>query len=179
MAKIIHLKDEPVNSSEHGIIFDTNVWLTINGVQRSRNDDGYSAVYKYILQHQMPIYTNSHIVSEYINVILRNDFSAWKKETGYSDADYKRDYRTGANQRYVDRFNFAVLSAKEDLLAVSKVISVSDTLIKEVTDRKMNNSLDFNDELILKSAVNQGLPILTNDRDYQKYDGNVKIYTML
>ena len=81
-------------SSRDKFLFDTNIWIYIlnprGGWDENRQRE-YSAFYKRVKNNE--VFFASHIISEYVNRALRDDFNVKKKSKGWAGSDFKKKYK--------------------------------------------------------------------------------------
>lgn len=158
--------------------FDANVWLYILGNlggARRGIVEAYSNLYNEILESEAKIYTNSLLISEFINTYSRIEFK-YEQKTDPRIKDFKRDYRD--NDNYKDKFSFLYKLTKNKIL--DKTIQISDCFEEFSTNSLITHeiSYDYNDYYYTFLAEKQGLKIVTNDKDFLKYKDTVTIISL-
>lgn len=147
-------------------LIDTNVLLYMYEPNQVKNDPGYNdLLMPKIHDPQWSFYINSHIISEFINSFVRNSYNAYLKKNNIVPSDrsyFKKVYRDTDSFR--SSYKLALGTVKEEILNQFQ-------LTTELTTNSIKTSLvtdcgDFNDQLIINSALQNKLGIITNDRDY-------------
>lgn len=160
---------------KNGILFDTNIWLflqdmTVTHYGGGYNIESYSSLYKMLLENSIQIYTTKTIISEYINSAIRIDMINYYSEKNINShtKNYKRDF--AKTPGFEDKYQTIIESAKQDILEETKLVGISNTAFEKTL--KTCSIQDFNDQVIINTALENNLPILTDDADYIKYAMN-------
>lgn len=165
--------DVPDGYATRGLLFDTNVWLLIYGINADPTDRrslAYSALYKKALEKSCPIHICQTIITEYVSVSLRlrASVAGWQPSHGLGKIHQQRDYKTWAEE-----VSDEVAAILEGINCISDDFDGSrvDTHIKE----SGNNNIDYCDLIIKEFCVNRALRLVTDDRDFSSQ--NVDIIT--
>ncbi|WP_076645661.1 type II toxin-antitoxin system VapC family toxin [Latilactobacillus sakei] len=162
--KKFNLNSSPLPMGSY--LVDTNVLLYMYEPNQVKNDPGYNdLLMPKTVNSSWEFFINSHIISEFINSFVRNSYNAYLKINGIIPDDrsyFKRIYRK--TDSFESTYNIALNIVKEEILIQFK-------LTDELTTNSIKTSLttdcgDFNDQLIINSALQNNLNIITNDRDY-------------
>lgn len=159
--------------------FDTNVWLLLFGNlanYKPKDQKEYSKFFKQTLTKESPIFISSFVLSEFANVLLRAEFKNWKTRNNFSSTkDFKRDF--GSTVEYkncVKDIKISLLS----ILNLPNIHLISDFFNGINYNNILNNFdlVDFNDAYIIE-LVKGKYKIVTNDRDFQKFESKIDIVT--
>ena len=87
-------------SSTDNVFIDTNILIFLfspSGIIKSKKfkNEKYSSILNELIKHECNIYINSHVVSEFINRCLRDDFNTNFNNLG--NKKYKQDYRSSSD----------------------------------------------------------------------------------
>jgi len=149
-----------------GVIFDANIWLSINGPFQDDVADrarAYSGLYKKILEAGGEVYLPQVVACEFLNraVWIQAEADGFKRGSGklHQAADYPTWIReacdllnavVGDSRRVADGF---------DNLDLAPVYASAEA-----------GGLDFHDVLIVKLCESFGCVLVTDDRDYAGQD---------
>jgi predicted nucleic acid-binding protein len=154
------------------VFIDTNILIFLFSpdfvYSKKYQIDKYSNIYTKLLENNCKLYINSHVVSEFINKCLRIDF-----EKNFQDddktKDFKKDYRS--SNRYDD-------TLKLILRELEKFINFN---VEQINDNFNNfmifdeyqkcNNADFNDLIIARNVIDNNLKLLSDDSDFNTYEG--------
>lgn len=174
MAIINRVNGYSIERSEKFFI-DANIWLYMYcpiGDYDARAVQKYSDFYEKITNAGNEVYVCSSLISEVLNRYMRIEFQIAKEEDGIND--YKRDFRN--NSDYEDTINSIEALIKEKIL--DKCISINDQFESFDFEKVyLNKNLDFNDSLYCHIAIQNGLKIITHDKDLRNTDLPVEIIT--
>ena len=166
---------------DHGnYLVDTNILLYLFDPIQNRQDPGYtSIIYDALENSQIVLYVNSHIISEFINRLERIAFAAYKNQNCLPDMSFKKDFQQ--TKKFDEILAFALGNINKEILPYfhfAKELEEENILKALNTDFK-----DFNDQILIQSAIQNHLSIITHDRDFFKQQisadstGFPKIYT--
>ena len=165
------------------ILVDTNIWLLTKNPYRAQSDTAKVARYDSYLNDLIDsganLFITTEIIGEYLNRLLRNAFTAWKKIIHDDEADFKRGFRRSDNQHYVDAFEYATSVIRDEILSLPNMVLL-DTRSERTAEIIKNsdcNSLDFTDELLISTAKANRLSVFTDDKDYLKKDISLTVFT--
>ena len=155
--------------SGDSFFFDNNVWIFIFGAIGSYQkhlQKTYSSFLSSSRSVGATIFTNSMVLSEFSNRLLRFSFEQWKKETRNFHSDYKRDFiRTPT---YMD-------TVAEITAHITKIMRItersSDNFNAINMDRVLTHleHIDFNDSYMIEMASLSSWKIVTDDGDFVRY----------
>ncbi len=149
------------------VYFDANIWL-FNfcplGDYKQYQVTKYSSALSTILNKKYPIYTSFSTISEFVNRYLKIAGDCYKATHNITDFNYKKDFR-GSTE-----FKNALDDVRKQ---VGKIVKYSTVLtyphtpdsIMDCLDTSME-SVDFNDQEIIKFCKQHNLSLLTDDADF-------------
>lgn len=174
MANVKYINGYNIESNEKFFI-DANIWLYMYcpiGDYNTKVVEKYSSFFDKIISSGNEIYICSSLISEILNRYMRIEFQLAKEENGIED--YKKDFRNNVN--YKESIECIEKIIKEKI--IDKCIQINDQFENFDYDSKyLNNGLDFNDALYCHLAVENGLKIVTHDRDFKKTKLPVEVIT--
>lgn len=159
--------------------FDTNVWILLFGTvanYEEKNQKAYSKFLENLITKDKGIYITSMVISEFANVLLRKGFKHWSSKVENTGKEFKRHYV--ATQDYEN--NVKVVSGLINrILKLPNIVKVGDSFNAISIDAVQSNFLiaDFNDSYFVELAKINNYKIVTNDKDFQKLNGNIEIIT--
>lgn len=170
MAKISDSKTYNFMNTDR-VLVDTNIWISF----LYKTNSNYSITMERLLGCGADLFVSTLIISEYINVRLKQEFSRYKAnqkiQFGYKDIDYKTFFRE--SQAYKEIYKKIMLSVKEEILPFVKILDNNgDRLDDLIADYEL---LDFNDHLNFKVASDNNLKILTDDTDFLDLSQDVMV----
>lgn len=167
-----------INSSDN-VFLDTNILIFLFSPDFvSSNDyqvDTYSKIFEILVEKQNNMYVNSLVISEFLNRCLRIDFNK-NFQVDNNAKHYKNDYR--GSKEYKQTLKI-LLKLLHKMLNVFKIQQLDDGFSKfeTITEFEKSDELDFNDLVISRTVLNQNLKLLSDDRDFDNYEGiNTKWY---
>jgi len=166
-------------------LLDSNIWITYlsNPQLPKPKEKVYMSFFEDLINSQVSIFTNSLIISEIINAMLRIAFKAYKENLQLDPSntltsqqiqklEFKSDYRATTD------YEVNLKNLKSDLLAYLPFVeSLDGKYMPDLDDlvAKFPDNSDFNDFFYYKMALDQGLTIVTDDGDF--YYKRVEILT--
>lgn len=170
-------------TSSDRVLIDTNILLLTKNPYRAKTDtekvERYDKYFNELITSGAELFITTEVAGEYLNRILRNSFTVWKKLIGDDKADYKRGFRRTDNNQYIETFKYAKGVLTEEILNLPN-ITLLDTLAErtlKIINKSDHTSLDFTDELLISTAKANDLSIFTDDKDYLKKDIKLTIFT--
>ncbi len=164
--------------SGDSFFFDNNVWIFIFGAIGNYNLPQQKTYSNFLSASQSvgaTIFTNSMILSEFSNRILRFNFQQWQKSSGIVQPDFKKHFIG------TDRYKETV---SEITLYINKIMRISERSTDNFNAININRVLrhlefiDFNDSYMIEMASIGSWKIVTDDGDFVKYqDHSVDIIT--
>lgn len=122
----------------------------------------YSAVFTKLVENKCDLYVNSHVVSEFINRCLRDDFNNNFNING--DKDYKKDYRGSVEYNTTIKI---VLKQLKKFMVTSKHINDDFESFDLSKAYDTTSESDFNDLIIADTVKKNNLKLLTDDNDFK------------
>lgn len=162
----MNLSFTKIITSSDKILIDTNVLIFIYCPLNNEENDElvsyYSDILEKIYKSKAKVYTNSLIISEFINTWLRIDC----KKQGFEN--FKRDYRCSTRYKTVIK---QILKQLNKFYTRFNVYQLDDSFnkfdYKEIYLKFPE--IDFNDLIIAKNALQNDCKVLTNDNDFGKF----------
>ena len=169
-------------SQKGSFFFDTNIWLFIHDPISERDkpnwkkekEDKYTRFYSQI-KKKNDIYVSSHILSEYINTALRNDFNRKRESKGW--VDFKKDYRETEDCRKMRNIIKNIVNEK----ILNRCKKLDENLTKDNLKKALNllvdENKDFNDLLIAEMIKDKNIMLVTDDLDFKSFQNDYPILT--
>lgn len=166
MAGIFNLNKHKLPAGKY--LLDTNVLMYTFEPSQNKNDPGYNnLIYSNLNNDNYQFMINSHIISEFINRFVRNRYNTYLKVENIKSPEksyFKKVYRNSND--FKTSYNTAITIVKEDFFE-------NFDLADELTELSITSSIppvtfDYNDQLIINSAKQNDLNIITNDHDFLK-----------
>lgn len=155
------------------ILLDNNILMFLYNPVASRDDKKYSDAVDRLEDRNCQLLVNDYVISEYINSSMRIYFKqAIQDGNLQEDASFKRDYQSTSDYR--KKFNFILKSVKEDILSRFSLIN-SNSQEVNLALLKPEKIKDFNDRVIVQTAINENAKILTDDADFLDCNENIII----
>ncbi len=159
--KVHHIKKYNL-SLENTFFFDTNVWLYVYGpiAYQDWKSEIYSSVLKKMHDLGCPIYTNSMVISEFINSFARMEFKQQSTFMGFKDFRNSSEFLS---------------TAEEIAYNVKKILNITFRCDSDLADLDLINlvnnfetgSYDFNDLIFTEICKNRGMILVTHDGDFK------------
>lgn len=159
------IEDFHLVKKENKYIVDTNILVYAYGDgDSSKNKERLTTIMVNALNCGCDVYIPSIVVSEFVNCVHRNYFNKHKYSRGWHD--FKKDYRN--TPKYVENNNFIYRTFKENILDRFKLISDGFESASISNLMAIDETQDFNDNLIIDIANKNGLFIISDDLDTKK-----------
>lgn len=162
MAKIYDARDG-CGFSERKLLFDTNIWIAIDGVDPRPVSGVYSDYYSSVLKSDNEIVVNDYIISEFFNRVCRLNYKMY-----FPEDDKMRHFkinRKGADFRdVIESVRDSCLNMIDDCF-YEPAVGV-ETPLMELLDVAGTGELDFTDVIILNQCKKNGYVLVTDDFDY-------------
>jgi len=126
----------------------------------------YNQIVSRLLSSGNKMYINSHVVSEFINLCLRMDFN--KNFNKDKNKNFKNDYRKSAD--YTNTLGI-ILSELKKILDITSTVNDDFVSFDILSECKCNQQLDFNDLVIARTVINNNFSLLSDDTDFDYYQG--------
>ncbi len=150
-----------------GVVFDTNVWLRVDGIHVDTTDQrskAYTWLYKKILEKSHPIYLPQVVLSEYVNVTLAAlaDDDGWERRRDgkiHQQANYKNWIEDVAY--YLGHVSKGARPIDDNFCQVNAA---------QCIEMCQKQSIDFNDVLIAEICRRNDLILVSDDGDLSEQD---------
>ena len=162
------------------LFFDTNIWLFLFGQLAGHKKDRqkeYSKLFEKALQKKCPIFITSMIISEFANVILRDEFKKWSRDSNKINLKYKDDFV--GTEAYKEKVK-AVKIQLNKILSLPNIVKQPDSFNSLSLENVLSDfgTADFNDAYINEIVNNRNLILVTDDGDFEKIFTGKKLVTM-
>lgn len=157
-------------SADDKFIVDTNVWLYLFSPFNSGGDYGYSDFFANALDSSSTLYINDLIVSEYINRLCRLGYDDYVRKNNKNKKyfHYKGHYRP--TSEFENTYALALQSVQEEILPITTYLpSDAEILTQSMSDV---HARDFNDDILIKTAIKNDFGIVSHDKDFRQYPGD-------
>lgn len=154
-----------------GLLFDTNVWLRVQGYytdSRDKRSRTYSWFYKKALERECPIFLPSPVLSEFVGVSLNAKAreSGWNREQG-------KIHKCASFSEWMSDISDDAYHVINDCSLLDDQFSRFE--IDPLFVAASGGGIDFNDLLISEICKLHGLVLVTDDADMK--DQEVDIVT--
>jgi len=161
-------------SKDEKFFFDANIWLHLFCPQansRPNIREKYNDFFLKAIIAKSKIYTSSQIVSEFFNTYTRIEFRLKNTENPSKYNDYKKDFRN--TDEYIELSDGIIEVIKSKIL--NKSVQLNDNFSHINIDNILQTGtyFDFNDSYFAEMCRNNGLTIVTHDRDFLDLDLDV------
>ena len=147
---------------DKNFFFDTNVLLDLFYTHTvGWSSVAYSKVYKYMVSHQMKMYLDNTVLSEFINRILRIEYKLMQTANPNADVTYKNYRNTSEGQEKVEEAYNLVTVILKCINLDGEILSPMDVQSLLVVDE-----IDYNDKIIEHLCIKKGYILVTNDIDF-------------
>lgn len=156
-------------TADDELFLDTNIWLFIHGSQKPSDEKTsiYSTAFRRILEAKSRIYIDILIVSEYINVYVR------QRARLVSNVQFKT-FRNTPEFKPI-----AQDAAKNSKLMLDSCLHIENRFreldINTMVNEYAGGRYDFNDLVIEGLCKNRGLKLITDDGDFK--DRGISVLT--
>ncbi|MBN3583368.1 PIN domain-containing protein [Algoriphagus aestuarii] len=164
---------EEIPSPDKKYFLDANVWIFALGNPSSNsNGQEYIDFLDNLLANEMEIYSHTILISEVFNALMRITFKDFVRIKEYQAGkslhlDFKKDFRQ--TEEYLQAFK-RFQSDIEAYLPFIRIIDKEYEYEMSYLIKNLPPTSDFNDYLYYEMAVDLGLVIVTDDKDFN-YDG--------
>jgi len=162
MTKIFDAQKE-CTFTDTKIMFDTNVWIAIDGNDPRSVLKCYSNYYSGVIKNGNTIVVNDYILSEYFNRACKIEYDIL-----FPPKDKRPHFKQARNQTELkERIEsirdtcLNILDECEYVPAVTKYLNMSD-LIKETSEGR----IDFSDVVIREQCKREGYVLVSHDGDF-------------
>lgn len=149
--------------SDRKIMFDTNVWIAIDGNDPRSHAAHYSNYYSKVLRSGNRIVVNDYIIGEYFNRACRIQY-----DIQYEDDPGKKFFKSRRKnfefRGFIDSVRDTCLNILDDCVyepAVRGSGSISDYIVEAGT-----GEIDFSDVVIREHCLANGYVLVSDDADF-------------
>lgn len=168
MNKVIWI-DEVERISHSQVLFDTNIWIMIEGFNEGapqKKVDAYSGAYETLLRNENSILYNEYIVNEFCNTCARIEFNSYLLRTGRERKMSFKEYRR------TDEFRESMLLIREACMnivdaCVYAPIGNTEGGMRRLVDEICEGRLDLTDIVIRDFCRANDVYLMTDDADYR------------
>lgn len=170
--------------------FDTNIWILLFGtVKESQANDKnqYAILFEKIIAQNSPIYITSMITYEFASILLKRDFKQWKSNNNLINKKFRKNF---VGSKEYENSVATITASINKIYQLPNLVILEDVFNPIDKDAILNNFkiVDFNNsyygDLIVRSkyglitsAILNKFKIVTNSKDFQKFDSNIDIIT--
>ena len=152
-------------------MFDTNVWININGFDPRPEFRVYSNYLKSLLEAGNEIVVTDLILSEFFNACCRIEHRLMKNELSDPKMSFK-EFRVSEEAREsIESVRDSCLNIKDDCLFDQ--LGINEYSVTDVISESAIGKLDYNDILIRELCSARNYVLVTHDADYK--NSNVTI----
>ncbi|MGV1817757.1 PIN domain-containing protein [Agrobacterium tumefaciens] len=146
------------------ILFDTNIWIAIDGNDPRDHHAAYSDYFGEVLSSDNQLVTNDYVISEYFNRSCKIQYDIQYR----GDPDAGKNYKSRRKSGHLLQYMTDVRDICEDILRdcqFENAITASCPVLSHVSEAK-DGLLDFSDIVIREHCLRHGHVIVTDDADY-------------
>lgn len=150
--------------NERKILFDTNIWIAIDGNDPRPHHTSYSDYFGQVLSSNNVLVTNDYVISEYFNRSCKIQYDLQYK----NDLDAKRKYKSRRKSGKLFKYMTAVRDICEDILTdceFENAVTANCTVLAHVSEAR-DGLMDFSDIVIREHCARNGHVLVTDDADY-------------
>lgn len=160
------------------VILDTNIWLILYSpgpaliARANRTIEAYSRLYQNLIQRNVEILVPQIVLSEFINVYLKESYKHWR---GSTQRSYKVFRASPAYQSYTKDIEQAL--QKIFKCAVSVDFEFTKHPPTSLMEELQRAQLDYADILLSRLCSDLEAILVTDDRDFQSCGKPIEIVT--
>lgn len=156
------------NLNKQRILFDTNIWLLINGVNQGAPQDkidDYSYAFTELLQNENEILVNDYVIGEYANRSAKLAFDLFCQSTGEQNTshNFKRIRKTVDFRPEMDEIQASCLDMVRDCTYLGATVRCD---IDRVINEFQQGLLDFTDLVLEQFCKDENAWLMTDDGDF-------------
>jgi predicted nucleic acid-binding protein len=171
MSDNIHLLKDCRPYEGENFFFDANIWMFVYGPVTVKNEwhvNTYSTFMAKLQMRKCNIYTNSLIISEFVNRFARMGFDQKREELDYELDEFK-DFRNSGD---FEPFAFEIAANIRKIVHNSKICyhqTSSDALL-DSADIYQTGNVDFNDMIYVDVCKENNFVLVTDDVDFKDFE---------
>lgn len=155
--------------SRKRILFDTNIWIFINGVNQGADQekvDGYSAAYSDLLRNDNEIIVTDYVISEFANRCVKIAYDLHCQDAGIKPdpREFKRVRKSAAFEAAMDEIRLNCLDLTRDCTYCP---SGECFKIEDVVNEFYSGKLDFTDIVLREFCKREEAIFMTDDGDFK------------
>ncbi len=155
------------------ILFDTNVWININGFDVRPGARDYSAFYSELLRSDNTIVICDVVLSEFYNACMRIEYNIRKNEAPIQGLSFKKFRDHQDTFIYKDSLKDTCLNLLDECSFAQ--LEVDARQLGIVVEESSATKLDFNDISIRNLCLEREFILVTDDIDFK--DSGLEIAT--
>lgn len=149
--------------SDRKIVFDTNVWIYIDGADPRPEKRVYSNFYDSALKKNNVIVTNDYIIGEFFNRSCKLQYDLL-----YADDPSKRKFKERRKsdefKEFMETIRDTCLNMKDDCHYHPAL--TDDCKIEKLIEEVATGTLDFSDVVLKEFCIKNGYPLVSHDADF-------------
>ena len=161
----IHDVRAGLSFSGKNVLFDTNVWININGFDVRPGIRDYSAYYSELLRSDNTIVISDIVLGEFFNACLRIEYNIRRKEAPIQGLNFKQFRDHEDTFYYKDCLKDTCLNMLEDCSFAQ--LATDDVALATVVEESCSTKLDFNDISIRNLCLEREFVLVTDDIDFK------------
>ncbi|MDP4022044.1 hypothetical protein Q8W71_05380 [Methylobacterium sp. NEAU 140] len=150
------------------ILFDTNIWIFINGVNQGADQNkvnDYSAAYNDLLRNGNEILVTDYVVSEFANRCIKIAYELHCQAQGIrpDPREFKKVRKSAAFEPAMDEIRQNCLDLTRDCTYIS---AAGHCTIDDVINEFYSGKLDFTDIVLREFCAKEQALFMTDDGDF-------------
>ncbi|GEM_PF-6989223 len=168
-----------VNIKKCGVLFDTNVWLMLEGFDLQAPRDkvaAYGDAYKALIKGGNQIVVNNYVLSEFCHragILMFEDMKDRNQSLerfSFKTFRRKREFRPMLQE--IRQRCLQILDNCDFIAVAPSHYDLDDTL-----DIFATGTLDFTDIIIAKFCIKENYFLMSDDKDFTRHDFNLTLIT--
>ena len=148
------------------VLFDTNVWIAIEGMDpSSTRTSGYGDFYAELRKSDNVLIVNDYVLGEFHNRCCRIEYSMRKEASGDDGFPSFKRYRVSSDFRdFMQSMNEVCRGIASD--ARYEGVSSDQLVIADVIDEACHGKMDWSDIVLREHCRKAGHVLVTDDYDF-------------
>lgn len=147
------------------VLFDTNVWININGFDPRPEYRIYSDFYSKLLDSDNELVVSDVVLGEFFNACCRIEFRIQQEAGSFNKCSFKTFRSHPDALMYIESVRDTCLNIKDDCEVDQ--LSIGEYSVEKVILESAEGKLDFNDILIRELCARRDYILVTHDADYK------------